>query len=928
MIWHRAVTVAFLGAALCVCRGSNRSGNLFPGGLRCEYQANPLAVDSAQPRLSWQVESKARAEMQSAYQIVAASSPEMLDADRGDLWDSGKVLTNQTLGVIYRGIPLQSSQPVFWKVRVWDKAGRASDWSKNAKWEMGLLAPQNWKAQWLNDGKANPPMDSDFYREDPAPLFRREFAITNKVDRARLHIAGLGYYEASLNGKRIGDHVLDPGWTRYSERTLYSTYDVTEEVRRGTNCLGVTLGNGWYNPLPLRMWGRRNLREDMPVGRPRFIAQLEVECLDGTKQTIVSDMTWKVAAGPIRFNSIYLGEIYDARCEQAGWDYAGFDESLWRQPGIASEPIGQLRVQTQPPIRITREIKAVGITEPKPGLFIFDLGQNFAGWARLRLSAPAGTRVGLRYGELLNPDGSLNPLTSVAGQIKGTRRNLEGQEESVGGPGAPPVAWQSDTYIAKGKGREQFLPHFTFHGFRYVEVTGLPKRPARDDLVGLRLNADVERVGSFACSNERFNRIQEMCDWTFLSNLFSVQSDCPHRERFAYGGDIAATSEAFMMNYDMATFYAKAVRDWHDSARRDGMLTDTAPFVGIQYCGIAWALAHPLLLKQLHQYYGDSGLIAEQYETAKRWLGLEVEKNPDFLVRSGLSDHESLVATPAPVLVTPMFADSARLVGELAAVLDRELDAQKQKRLASNIAEAYRARFLDTTNGRVGPGTQASQAFALHLGVLPESERPAALKFLLDDLRRNESHLSTGIFGTKFMLDALSHAGRADVAAKVVNQKTFPSWGYMLDNGATTLWEHWQGGTNTHSHNHPMFGSASEWFYQWLGGIQPAPDAVGFDRTIICPQIVDDLDWVQCSYNSARGRIVSNWKRTGDALAFEIKIPANTMAKVQLPAGDIENITEGGRRLQPNEAIKIIQRRDPIILQVRSGTYSFRIQTP
>jgi len=928
IIGQRVAAVVWLLATLCIGRASNE-GNLLPVGLRSEYQIDPLAVDAVQPRLSWRVESKAQAEVQSAYQIVAASSRELLNRDRGDWWDSGKVETSQTLGVVYQGAPLGSSQAVFWKVRVWDKAGQASPWSKAAKWEMGLLSPDDWKAQWLNDGKANPHTDADFYQEDPAPLFRKEFAVTNKVVRARLHMAGLGYYEARLNGQRIGDQVLDPGWTRYSERTPYSTHDVTEQIRRGDNCLGVTPGNGWYNPLPLRMWGRRNLREDVPIGRPRFIAQLEVEFKDGTRQTVVSDPTWKVAAGPIRLNSIYLGEIYDARFEQAGWDLAGFDDHTWRQPGLASEPVGPLRAQAQPPIRITREIKAVSVTEPKPGVFLCDLGQNFAGWARLQLCAPAGTKVVLRYGELLNPDGTLNPLTSVAGQIKKTRKNQQGKEESIGGPGAPAVAWQSDTYIAKGKGREQFVPHFTFHGFRYVEVTGLPERPSRNDLTGLRLNTDVERAGSFASSNERFNRIQEMCDWTFLSNMLSVQSDCPHRERFAYGGDIAATSEAFMMNYDMATFYAKTARDWQDSAQPDGMLTDTAPFVGIQYCGIAWAMAHPLLLKQLHQYYGDSVLVAEQYETAKRWLDLEVERNPQLIVERGLSDHESLAPTPAPVLVTPLFAHSAQVVSELATILGRLEDAQTYQRLADKIGEVYRAKFFDPTSGKVGPGTQASQVFALQLGMVPEPQQPAVLQFLLEDLlQRNDSHLSTGIFGTKFLLDTLSRNDRSDLAARVVNQNTFPSWGYMLDNGATTLWENWRGGTNTHSHNHPMFGSVSGWFYHWLGGIQPAPDAVGFDRIVIRPQIIEGLDWVECSYNSVRGRIVSNWKRTQDTVTLEIEIPANTTAQVFLTAEAYENKADGKRGARAQQMTPATPARGQTILQVKSGRYSYLLANP
>jgi len=897
---------------------------MIPVGLRCEYRTNPLAVDAARPRLSWRLESGEHGEAQTAYQIMAASSQALLAEDKADLWDSGKVGTDQTLGVVYQGVPLESCRPVFWKVRSWNKSGHASAWSEPATWETGLFSSEDWQAQWLNDGKTNPQTDAEYYREDPSPMFRKEFSIARNVSRARLHISGIGYCEASLNGERVGDHVLDPGWTRYSGRVLYSTHDVTKQLREGRNCLGVMLGNGWFNPLPHRLWGRVNLRERVPVGRPRFIARLELLYADGTRDSVVSDPSWRTGEGPIRCNSIYLGETYDARCEIPDWNRPGFDDAAWRPVAVAKEPIGPLRAQSQPPIRVTKTLNPVKLTEPRPGVYIFDMGQNFAGWANLKLSAPAGTRVVLRYGELLNPDGTLNPLTSVAGQIKGARKTGNGQEESIGGPGAPTVAWQSDTYIAKGLGEESYTPRFTFHAFRYVEVAGLARRPSMGDLSGLRLNSDVERVGSFECSDERLNRIQNLCDWTFLSNLFSVQSDCPHRERFGYGGDIAVTSEAFMMNYDMACFYAKSVRDWRDSAMPDGMLTDTAPSVGIQYCGIGWAMAQPLLLRELHRYYGDRGLIEEQYDVSKRWLDLETRKHPRFIVDNGLSDHESLEPTPAPALVTPLFTQSAELVSELAAILGRVEDARQYARLAANIREAYSAGFLDATTGKVGPGTQASQVFALRLGMLPKERQAAARQYLLDDIGRRDGHLTTGIFGTKFLFDELSATGHADVAARMVDQPAFPGWGYMLDNGATTLWEHWKGEADTYSHNHPMFGSVSEWFYQWLGGIQPASDAVGFDRILIRPQVVSRLNWVRCSYNSVRGRITSNWKRNGSQLTLEVEIPANTSAIVTVPTADAGRIQVNDPSDSSAIQAKLIRQVDgQADYEIGSGHYTF-----
>ena len=896
--------------------------------LKCEYLRQPLGIDAARPRLSWVLHSDRRGDRQSAYRILVARSPAALARDEGDLWDSGRVGSDQSVHVPYGGILLlQSGQACYWKVRVWDKEAGQSTWSEPSTWEMGLLSPDAWQAQWINDGKTNPQKDADFYREDPAPLFRREFTVPAGIRRARLYISGLGYYEASLNGVRVGDRLLDPGWTRYSERVLYSSYDVTGQLQQGRNCIGVTLGNGWYNPLPLRLWGHLNLREHLPVGRPRFIARLDVDLADGTHQSIVSDAHWKVAEGPLRFNNIYLGEIYDARKELPGWDRPGFDESLWRPCAVATEPIGPLHSQSQPPIRATWTLTPVRVTDPRPGVFIFDLGQNFSGWARLRLSAAAGTRITLRYGELLNKDGTLNPMTSVCGQIKGLRNSDGGRQESVGGPGAPPIAWQSDVYIARGQGIENYVPRFTFHAFRYVEVTGLSGWPPLDTIAGLRLNSDVEPVGRFACSNERINRIQEMCDWTFRSNLFSVQSDCPHRERFGYGGDLAVTSEALMMNYDMAAFYAKAVRDWGDSALPDGMLTDTAPFVGIQYCGPAWAMAHPLVQRQLYQYYGNRRLLEEQYATAKRWLDLVAERNPDGIIKEGLSDHEALVPRPAAVMVTPLFAAAARNVSELAAIRGRAEDADKYRRLAARIQETYLEKFLDKASGKIGPGTQASQAFALYEDLVPAERRAAVLQTLLDDLRGpRQRHLSTGIFGTKFVLDVLAREGHAGLACDIVCQRAFPGWGYMLDNGATTLWEHWQQSDNTYSHNHPMFGSVSQWFFQWLGGIQPDPEAVGFDRIVLRPQFVKDVQWVKSSYNSVRGRIVSNWRREGGLLQWNVEIPVGATALVYLPAAAAGQITMNGKILsQAGEARFVRAEREQVLYVVGSGGYDLVI---
>ncbi|NOY58314.1 MAG: family 78 glycoside hydrolase catalytic domain, partial [Calditrichaeota bacterium] len=545
---------------------------LRPIDLRCEQRINPLGIDAVKPMLSWELQSPQPDQKQTAYRIRVTGSEDKLNRSEPDVWDSGKILSGENIQIAFQGAPLQSGKRYFWQVKVWDKNGNASPWSRTSWWEMALLKKNDWTGLWIDDGQPLPQRDEDFYKDNPAPLFRREFEINKSIARARLYITGLGYYEAWLNGKRIGDHVLDPGWTTYSERVYYSTYDVTDLVQKQENCLGVILGNGWYNPLPLRMFGKYNFRDFLPVGKPRFIVQLNIEYTDGAKQSIVTDTSWKVGKSPVLRNNIYLGEVYDARKEQPGWNRPGFDDSDWKQAHKNDASMDILQAQPQPPIRITRLIKPAALTQPKPGVFIFDMGQNFAGWVRLRVKGPAGTKVNLRYGELLWPDGSLDGMTSVAGQIKKSGR---------GGTGAPDTAWQKDTYILKGQGQEVYTPRFTFRGFRYLEVTGYPGTPSLNTIEGLRLNADVDSVGSFSCSNPLFNKIYKITRRTFLSNLFSVQSDCPHREKLGYGGDIVPTCDAFMLNFDMADFYAKVVQDFADAVRPNGGLTETAPYVGI-----------------------------------------------------------------------------------------------------------------------------------------------------------------------------------------------------------------------------------------------------------------------------------------------------------------------------------------------------------
>jgi alpha-L-rhamnosidase len=799
---------------------------------------------------------------------------------------------------------------------------------------MGLLAPHDWTGFWISDGSEQPTSEEACYEDDPAPLVRRSFHVDKPVKRARLYAVGLGYCELRLNGRAVSDHVLDPAWTSFEHRVYYSCEDVTEQLEDGENVLGAMLGNGWYNPLPLRMWGRINVRDHLPVGRPQLLAQLNIEYEDGSAQTVASDESWRITPGPIVRNSVYLGEEYDARRELPGWDRPGFNDADWSSASPARSSPGELRASPIPPIRVTARLTPVSMREVSPGVYIFDLGRNFAGWVRLRVQGARGTTVRMRMGERLYPDGSLNPMTAVAGQIKG----LEEDGTPRGGPGAPEIAWQSNAFTLRGGGPEEYTPRFTFHGFRYVEVAGFPGRPTLESIEGLRLNTDVASAGSFFCSNERFNRLHEMVQWTLLSNLFSVQSDCPGREKFQYGGDIVATSEAAMFGYDMAAFYAKTVSDFRDAVRGDGWFPETAPYVGIaaenyvdEAGPIGWGLAHPLLLAQLYQYYGDRRIVEGHFEAARTWVDLLEQHSDGHIIDRCIGDHESLDPKPIALIATAHFFQAASLVAGFAEALGRSEEEARYRQLASSIRDAFVKRFLEPGTGRFGPATQAAQATALYLGLAPEAEVERATDRMVDEvLVAHHGHIATGIFGTKYLLDALTRSGHADVAYGVVNVPSYPGWGHMLEQGATTLWETWAESDDVYSQNHPMFGSVSEWFYKSLAGIRPEETAVGFDRFWVAPTIPEGLEWLDASYESVRGRISSRWRLEDDLLYLDLEIPVNTTAVVQLPSRDPMSVREGGRLLAEVSSIRSLSTTSPDAVRVElgSGRYSFTALAP
>jgi alpha-L-rhamnosidase len=893
-----------------------------PYGLTCEYRADPLGIDIAQPVLGWKLSSGERNQYQTAYELIVALSEKELKQGKSLVWKSGKVVSGQSFNIPYDGKRLRPFTRYYWKVKVYDRDGKASGWSPSAYWETAMLSPADWKAQWIGDGSTVPRDEIDFYKDNPAPLFRKVFNTKKDLAQARLYITGLGYYEASINGKPVDDRRLDPGWTSYGKQILYSVFDVTSLVQPGENAIGVMLGNGFFNPLPMTIF--KQLRDYLSIGRPCFIAQLKLSFTDGTEEWILTGENWKTAAGPVLRNNVYLGEQYDARKELPGWDNAGFDDSRWSSPVKAAPPSGTLKAQMQPPIRVTKVLKPVRMTETRPGEFVFDMGQNIAGVVRLNVHGAEGTHIKIRYGEDVYSDGSLNIMTSVAGQQK----KVWNADWSA--PGQPPIAWQEDSYILKGEGEEVWSPRFTFHGFRYVEITGFPGRPGPDNIEALRINADLPRTGQFNCSSPLLQKLDTLLDYTFMSNVFSVQSDCPAREKFGYGGDIVATARTFCWFYDMTNFYRKVIGDFANDQRPLGGFTETAPFNGIADAGlgdnsgpIGWQLAFAFLQKQLYEYYGDIRIIQTYYPALRKQVEFLRTKAQNHLIDRCINDHESLEPRIPELFATAHYYHHVALIAEFARLVKQPNDEKVYTALAADIKNAFIERFVKAGTGEAGNHTQAAQAIALFYNLLPEGDRDAAFKVLLQEIEKREGHIAAGIFGVPLVLDALSQQLRNDVAFEMVTKKDFPGWGHMIQSGATTLWETWKYSDNTYSHNHPMFGSVGEWMYQSVLGINAGAPA--FRKIILRPQPADGLTFATGSYESLWGTIESSWKSEGKQFSYKIAIPPGTSAEVWLPEG---NVTEGGKPVGDTGEIRFLRNEKGFqVFEVRSGKYVFLVET-
>lgn len=950
--WTALLAVVAARPELSAAAPSPTSGEtaLHTTDLRCEYLTNPLAVDERAARLSWRLTSSRRGQRQTAYRVLVARSPEALARGQGDLWDTGKVASGETVGLVYDGRPLVSRDRCYWKVMVWDRDGRPSRWSEPANWSMGLLLKDDWQGKWISYRDTAPlHTRRDSLYLPPPRLYRREFSAGKPVKRATVYATALGIYELQVNGQRVGDAVFAPGWTDYKKRLYYNAYDVTPLVRLGGNAVGASVAEGWYSGYVgyglLVGYGPHRSGRYFYGKTPALLAQLELEYADGTTEVIGTGPDWKVTdQGPTREADFLMGEVYDARKELTGWSRPGFDAQGWEpaipaaQNGSTKAPFfdsaGQREIELGfveppryeaypgPPVRATQELKTVRITEPQPGAYIFDLGQNFAGVARLKVKGPAGTQVRLRFGEMLHPDGRL--------MTENLRR-----------------ARATDTYILRGDPNgETWEPRFTYHGFQFVEVTGYPGKPGSDAITGVVLHSDTPLTSTFECSDPVVNKVYQNAVWTQRANFVELPTDCPQRdERLGWMGDAQIYVRAATYHADVASFFNKWLREVEESQLPNGAYPDYAPYPmfhgGPDGYGTAWTDAGIICPYTIWKVYGDRRFIERFYPSMANFMRFRQERAPDLRGKTSGNNWGDWLSlgeeTPIQYVDAAYFAHSARLMSEMAEATGWKRDAEKYRKLFEAIRTTFQGDYLNA-DGTLKVDTQTAYALALYFDLLPREKRQAAGDRLAAKIEANGGRMATGFLGTRHLLPVLTATGHQDLAVRLLQSREFPSWGYEVVNGATSIWERWNsftkdkgfGDASMNSFSHYSFGAVTEWMLQSLAGIETGGS--GFQRVIIRPgpptpagsATQKPIDFVKAEYRSIHGPISSEWRRTGPRFELNVTVPVNTTALVYVPARSAETVTEGGKALDQAEGVKLLRMEgDRAVLEVGSGSYRF-----
>ncbi len=895
----------------------NAAPNLALQNLRCEMLVNPLGIDATQPRLSWEITADVRNVQQTAYHILVASSMEKLTANVGDLWDSGDVPSDASIQVSYKGKPLTSNTACFWKIKITTNKG-ISDWSKPAQWSMGLLNAADWKGKWIGLDKSFPWDSITTFSKLSSRYFRKEFNAKAAIKKATVHIVGLGLYELYINDNKIGTQVMAQSPTDYRKTIKYDTYDVTSQLKQGNNTIGTILGNGRfftmrqnYKPLKINTFGY-----------PKMLLQMDIEYTDGTKSSVVTDETWKVTAdGPIRSNNEYDGEQYDANKELTNWALNGYNDATWLKPELVQAPEGKLQAQMNERIGVTDIVKPKTITKLTDNAYVMDMGQNMAGWLQMKVKGSKGQQVKLRFAETTKADGELYVANLRDAKV-------------------------TDRYILKGGGQEVWHPTFVYHGFRYVEIVGYPGVPTVDDFEGQVVNDDLEVTGKFETSNDLVNKIYRNAYWGIRANYKGMPLDCPQRnERMPWLADHATGSYSESFVFDNAKLYSKWTDDIEDSQKSEGQLPDVAPAFWNYYSeDVTWPATYLIVADMLYNQYGDIKPIAKHYDSMKKWLWyMKGKYMTDYIVTKDkygdwcvppespelIHSKDTLRSTDGHLIATAYYFRLLGLMDKFAKILNKPQDIKEYDALSANIKTAFNKQFYNTLTKQYANNSVTSNLLPLYFNMVPEADRKAVFKSIENKIVvENKQHISTGVIGTQWLMRSLTDNGRADIAYHLVSNTDYPSWGYMVNKGATTFWELWNGDTaapQMNSQNHVMLlGDLLVWYYENLAGIK-TEEGQAFHKLVMKPEPAEGLNFVNASYHSIHGMIKSSWKKDGKNFSWDISIPANTSAIIYVPAASQKDVSDVLTTGSADSDLKFLRMEaGRAAYQINSGSYSFK----